>query len=404
MTIRLLYLTSDAYPTFRSDVRVLFGKYLPQYGVYSDIVARKKQDTTEPEPWGGGNTYLCGMTLGTIQRNISVLLHGTKHLLSANSSHYHAIQVRDMPVLATIGLLISHFKKIKFFYWMSYPIPDGKVLQAQQRGLSEGLIKFLFPWIKGHAGQFLLYRVVLPNADHIFVQSEQMKKDLVQCGIDPERMTPVPMGVDIEALQNLNIQPLNDSRFSGKRVLIYLGTMDRPRQIEVLFDMLAIVKQQFPNILLTLVGNNVDGEAHLQWLKLKADKAGMSENIIWTGWLPMLDSWRYVRSAELGLSPFPRGYLLDSASPTKVPEYLAFGVPVVCNDNPDQQQIIRQTGAGLCVPYTAEDFASAVINILSLNEYKRHEMATKGKDYVSQYRSYRKIASNLADSYRNLFL
>ena len=96
------------------------------------------------------------------------------------------------------------------------------------------------------------------------------------------------------------------------------------------------------------------------------------------------------------------GYLLDSASPTKVPEYLALGVPVVCNDNPDQERVINESGAGICVPYSAEDFASAVIKMLCLDKSERNEMGIKGKDYVSRYRDYRIIGNDVANSYRSL--
>jgi glycosyltransferase involved in cell wall biosynthesis len=284
---------------------------------------------------------------------------------------------------------------------MSYPSPDGQILLARDRGLSAGLMKFLFPWVRGRVGSFLLYRVVLPNADHTFVQSNQMKADLVQRGIHPERMTPVPMGVDQVIFGKLDILPVDDRCLAGKRVIVYLGTLDRPRKIEILFEMLVIIKRQFPNAILVLVGDTQD-KIHQCWLKMKATKAGVGDHVLWTGWLPMHEGWRYVRAAELGLSPFPRGYLLDSASPTKVSEYLALGVPVVCNNNPDQEQLISQSGAGICVPYSAEDFASAAIRILSLSKEKRNELGEKGKEYVSYYRNYRLIGNNLADSYRDL--
>jgi glycosyltransferase involved in cell wall biosynthesis len=403
LNIRLLYLTAETYPTFRADVNVLFGKVLPQYGIQSDIVAGKAEGKVETDTWGGGETYLCDVSGGSVKKHIKTLLHGVKHLLKADTNRYQAIQVRDMPLLAAIGLLVARLKGLKFFYWMSYPMPDDKIISAHDRGLSMGLIKFLFPWVSGHIGRFLLYRVVLPKADHAFVQSDQMKADLVKCGISPERMTPVPMGVDMETLRNYDIHPIDDMRLAGKRVLVYLGTLHRPRRIETLFEMLAIVKLRFPNVLLMLVGGTHE-EIHQRWLKMKADEAGISEHLLWTGWLPMYEGWRYVRAAEVGLSPFPRGYLLDSASPTKVPEYLALGVPVVCNDNPDQEQVIRQSGAGMCVPYSAEDFASAAIKILCLDKNERKEMGIKGRDYVSRYRDYQMIGGNVADSYRNLLL
>ena len=117
----------------------------------------------------------------------------------------------------------------------------------------------------------------------------------------------------------------------------------------------------------------------------------------------MREGWRYVRAAELGLSPFARSYLLDSASPTKVPEYLALGLPVVCNDNPDQQTIIEKTGAGRCVPYTAPDFARAVIEILRLNDKERQAMAERGRDYIAPAnRDYQLLAADLAGVYMGL--
>ena len=168
-----------------------------------------------------------------------------------------------------------------------------------------------------------------------------------------------------------------------------------------LFEALAIVKQQIPNILLVLVGDSYH-DADREWLKRKADEAGVNEQLVWTGWLPMHEGWRYVRAAELGLSPIPRGFLLDCGSPTKVPEYLALGVPVVCNDNPDQEQVIKDSGAGLCVPYSAENFANAIIKMLCLDKTEINKMQIQGKDYVNHFRSYRKIGSDVANSYKNI--
>lgn len=401
MGIRILYLFHETYPTFRVDIRVLFGKILPKYGIHSDIVAGNERRGAETESWGGGEAYLCNVPGGSAMRHLKIFLHGVKHMILADSRRYQVIQVRDMPLLAAIGLLVTRCKGLKFCYWMSYPMPEGNISTARDRGLSSGLMKFLFPWVNGHIGHLLLYRLVLPMADHIFAQSDQMKTDLIRQGICFEKIIPVPMGVDVEELHNRHIPAINSIHLTSKRVLVYLGTLVRPRKIEILFEMLAIVKKKFPNVVLVLVGD-ANEEVHHRWLEMRATEAGVKEQLVWTGWLPMFEAWSYVRAAEVGLSPFPRSSLLDSASPTKVLEYLALGVPVVCNDNPDQRQIINLSGAGICVTYTAEDFAEAVIQILSLDNCKRNEMITKGKDYVNKYRDYRIIGSDLAHFYKIL--
>jgi glycosyltransferase involved in cell wall biosynthesis len=308
-----------------------------------------------------------------------------------------------MPVLATLGLLAARIKGLPFYYWMSYPMPEGQIELAKERALSAGLMKFLFPWVSGRVGRFLLYRVVLRRADHVFVQSDRMKEDMMAKGVSSARMTPVPMGVDIEDVQLEDIPLADDARLKGRRILVYLGTLDRPRRIEILFEMLAHIRKQIPEALLILAGDTAD-DVHRDWLMKQAQVAGVADAVLWTGWLPMKEGWRYVSAAEVALSPFPRGFLLDSASPTKVPEYLALGIPVVCNDNPDQERIVDNSGAGLCVPYTSEHFADAVLTILDKNDGDRKSMSNSGRRYVAEQRDYRLLGEKLAQRYIALHL
>lgn len=399
--MHLLFLTAETCPTFRADVNVLFGKYLPHHGIYSDIVAGKTSGVEGAVHWGGGEAYLCDIGGGQVKKRMKTLWHGMRHLFSIRRSRYQAIQVRDMPVLAALGLLAARLKNLPFYYWMSYPMPEGQIALARERGLSAGLMKFLFPWVSGRMGQFLLFRVVLPGADHVFVQSMRMKQDMIEHGVEAGKMTPVPMGVDLESSKPEEIPPSDDPHLHGRRVIVYLGTLDRPRKIELLFEMLALVRLQIPEALLVLAGDTED-DRHRAWLKRQAVAAGVAEHVLWTGWRPMREGWRYVRAAEVGLSPFPRSALLDSASPTKVPEYLALGVPVVCNDNPDQQNVIQATGAGQCVPYTPADFARAVVAMLQLGEDVKRQMNVSAKHYLARHRDYPALAEDLAIVYRTL--
>jgi glycosyltransferase involved in cell wall biosynthesis len=403
VSFRLLYLTVETWPTFRADVAVLFGKYLPHHGIHSDIVTGETPGSDGAVRWEAGAAFLCKVSGGSVRKRVTMFLNGLRHLFSAAPGRYDAIQVRDMPVLGLFGLLTARIKRLPFFYWMSYPIPEGQIALARERGFSAGLMKFLSPWVCGRVGRFVLYRLVLPHANHVFVQSDRMKQDMIARGIAAERMTPVPMGIHLEDCHLAEIAPASDSRLAGRRVLIYLGSLERPRRIELLFDMLVLVKRQVPQALLVLVGDTVDDD-HRAWLKRQAQNAGIAADVLWTGWLSTREAWRYLCAAEVGLSPIPLGPLLDCASPTKVPEYLAFGVPVVCNNNPDQASVIKACRAGLCVPYTAEDFACAVTKLLELDGQSRSDMAASGQRYVAENRDYRLLADMVARQYESIFL
>ncbi len=399
--MRLLFATIEPCPTFRPDVAALFGKFLPRYGVTSDLVAERAPGVAGEVTWGGGDALLITQRESRLLRYAGNLVHFARTLLGADRARYQAIQVRDMPLTALLGLLAARLKGLPFFYWMSFPFPEGQILLARSRGLSMGLIRFLFPLLwRGWTYRFLLYRIVLPLADHVFVQSERMREDLVAKGIARSKLTPVVMGVDLERSVPERIPPADDPRLAGKRVLVYLGTLARGRRIEMLFDVLRLVRAQYADVLLVLVGEAED-EGQERRLRSLAREAGVADAVLFTGFLPVEQGWRYVRAAEIGLAPYPRGSLLDSGSPTKVVEYLALGIPVVASDNPDQERLVREGTGGLCVPHTAGDFALAVSRLLA-DAALRRTMAASGQAYVRASRSYEALAKRVADKYAEL--
>ncbi len=401
-SVRLLYLTAEACPTFRADVAALFGKWLPRFGVLSDVVAaRTSQVGDAAVHWEGGRAMLCNAGSGRVLRHLRLFVHTLRCTLKASPAEYSAIQVRDMPLHAAIALIVARLRGLPMYYWMSYPMPEGHLGRARSYGLSRGPLAFLWPWLRGVVGYVLLYWFVLRRADHVFVTSDRMKEDVLRLGIRPEKVTPLPMGVDLDALRPHEIEPVDDARLRGRIVLVYLGTLDAPRRIDILFDMLRLVRQERPDAILLLVGGTRDSE-HLTRLRATARAVGVADHVIWTGWLPTAEAWRYVRRGDVALSPFPRGDLLDSASPTKVPEYLALGLPVVCNDNPDQQALITECGCGVCTPYDSESFAAAVLELLRMSPADRDDRVARGRAMVAARRSYEVLAAQLAGVYRTL--
>jgi glycosyltransferase involved in cell wall biosynthesis len=402
----LLFICHESWPTFRPDVAVLFGKYLPRFGVTCDIVTETDATTTttttttaSPAVWEAGRTILCRASASRGRQYLIKTMHNLWVLARCDPKKYDAIQVRDMPVAAFFGIVVAAVKRLPFFYWMSFPQSEGQIARARARGPAAGL-RYWFPLIQGLIGQWLLYKIVLPRATHVFAQSEQMLRDLSAKGLSLEKMSAVPMGVDLERAAPESIAPSDDVRLAGKRVLIHLGSLDRNRKIEMLFEMVKLVHQQEKNVLLVLAGG-VDDVEHSRWLRQEADRLGVADLVVWTGWLPVASAWRYLRAAEIGLSPIPRGVLLDCASPTKLIEYLAFGLPAIVNDNPDQRQVVLEGECGTCVPWQAAAFSDAALAMLA-DPARRQSMGSKGRAFVSRHRGYDSIARALAETYARL--
>ena len=79
--------------------------------------------------------------------------------------------------------------------WLSYPFAECRIVDGR-----EGIAPLLASIAGGRVASWLLYRVILPYADHVFVQSEQMKRDVAAHGIPAARMTAVPMAVSEDLL------------------------------------------------------------------------------------------------------------------------------------------------------------------------------------------------------------
>jgi len=397
MTIRLLYLTRESHPSFRPDIVTLFGHSLPANSVYVDLVAL--QAGNQPAKWPAGEAFVrkANSRFGRVIARLRLALD--LFSLSGRKA-YDAIQVRDQVFGALIGLAVARWRGIPFFYWMSFPFPElWQEMGAAHAETLGSKLRRLGWRVRGSVSAWLLYRYILPRTDHVFVQSAAMRKMLEQHGLSGAGMTAVPMGVAMPK-ELARIVPSDDPRLEGKQVVVYLGALERIRHPEVMLEAMVAVAHAVPNALLVLVGDSQSADDR-SWLEDEIRRLGMEDHVTITGWLLPDQAWRYLRAATIGLSPFPRTHVLEVASPTKVCEYLAYGLAVIANDQPEQAYLLRETGGGLCVTLSAEGFSSGILELLA-DPVKTRKMAEVGRTAIGHLRSYDVLGVKLAESYRQI--
>jgi glycosyltransferase involved in cell wall biosynthesis len=397
--VRILNVILDGYPTFRPDVTALFGRYLPRLGIHTDLVTQVADGAgSTGEDWGGGHTLLCRRTGNRVKDQLIAFANDIKALWHVRRPPYDAIQIRDKVFIGLLGVWVARVRGVPAFYWMSFPLSEGYVRVARDAGRSIGLGRYLFLMLKGHVGRALIYRHVLPRCAHVFVQSDRMLDDLAARGIARNRMTAVPMGVDPERPVPTRSEALHHDKLQGRRVVAYLGSFERARRLEFLLEVMREVGANMPDTVLLMIGDSTEPEDR-ERLQRKADALGIAERVVWTGWVSPTDAWRWLVNADVAVSIVPRDPLYDCASPTKVVEYLALGIPVVANDQPDQRSVIEASGAGVCLPMDRAGFASAIEDILSNPETAEH-MRAAGRGYAVMKRGYDRIAMSVAEAYR----
>lgn len=393
---KLLFVSSDLFPPFRVDVTVLFAKELASRGHQIDWILQSEDACTKPyrAEWSGGVVWvgkneLGGSLFNRFLKYLYSFLHDFRMFAAAKEGRHDAILVKDKFLAAIIAILACRRLGRKFIFWLSFPMPEAYLYTAR---IGTARYKSL-NLIRGYTQRFLLYRIIMKWADFIFVQSEQMRRDIQAEGIAADKMQAVPMGVSLEDFPIATFPRAGRGTEVPDCSILYLGTMVKVRKLDFVIEVFGKLKQRVPQARLYMVGAG-DDESDIRRLEDLSVKLGVRDSVVFTGNLPREEALNYVYHAAVCLSPFYPTPILNSTSPTKLVEYMSMGKPVVANDHPEQSQVIGESGAGFCVPWDVGAFAEAIERILC-DKALAGAMGAAGREYVKSHRDYSRIADKV---------
>lgn len=399
--MKLLYIVEDRYPPFRADVVELFAHQMPTRGHRIDWLMQRGPealDKESPVQWLGNTVHLTrrsrrGGLVGRLLNNLHGMLGDLRVIPLALKGRYDVIQVRDKFFASLCGLLAARLTGARFVYWMSYPFAESKLDQVRNGYVAHPRLV----WLKAQGIRLLLYRVILPLADHAFVQSQRMKEDVAREGVRPDKMTPVPMGIRADQVGRVEDARSPDTKAP---LLLYLGILLRLRQTEMLVRVLDKVRQRYPGARLRFVGEGQQPDDR-KAIEDEATRLGLGDAVEVTGFLPMEQAWQHVKEADICFSPFYPIPVLLSTSPTKLIEYMAMAKCIVANDHPEQTQVMQDSGVGETIPWDEQAFADAVCALLDDPERARG-LAARGPEWVRRHRVYDVIADQIEAQYRDI--
>jgi glycosyltransferase involved in cell wall biosynthesis len=387
--LRVLFITSDTYPPFRPAARAIFGEELVNKGHVVDWILQAEKACLKPMQIsvGEGWAYVGATDDGTSRwRRLRKHLLGLKNDLRvfalAKKNSYDVIQIKDKYIGAVLAIIAARLTHTCVLYWLAYPHAEASLYAAEH-----GVARYrLFYIVRGIFFKLLLYKIIVPSCRHIFVQSEQMKRDVADQGISVDKMTPVPGSVNLDSIPYRPASPQDRAlEAMQERRIVYLGTLLRERQLGFIIRVLAKVLDRQPDAKLYMIGKGENPEDE-ELLHAEAKRLDVTSRVVFTGYLPMAEAWEYIRGADVCVSPYFPTPILNSTSPTKLIEYMAMGKAVVGNDHPEQSLVIAESGGGLCAPWDEQLFAEAITTLLNDPRLTR-EMGMRGRRYVEAHRT-----------------
>lgn len=396
---RLLIVARDKYPAFRVDITQLFSHYLAKDFQIDWVMRDSLGGTTRIEGTAREKVYVIGgRGIKGLWAQLKVHKAAFKRILSGS---YEIVQCRDAFQVAWLYALVARIAGVPFTYWMSYPIELGYLDRARRELQKKNFFSSAIRGLIGLAGRITLYGCTLPLAQHIFVQSDEMKKYVARSTVPETKITPVPMGIDTSRFKQSTTLPSDDPRYLERFVVLYSGTLDLSRRMEVPAEGVARFCESKLQAVFSVIGQSSQEEKEAILIPFRA--RGMADRVLFTDFVPLEELLCHVVRADVCLAPYPaHDRMLSTSTPTKLVEYIAMGRNIVANNHPDQTKIADALPfqVTLC-QFSVEGFAEALAESSKKFELEKSELAA-AQSWIAAERSYAKLAKRVGSVYEKL--
>jgi glycosyltransferase involved in cell wall biosynthesis len=239
-----------------------------------------------------------------------------------------------------------------------------------------------------------LERAGIRRADQIVVLTERMRAWLISEHHKPaEQIEVIPCCVDFERFEETETAPAADAdRFE----VVYAGSLVGLYLVEEMGRFFKAVKTLQPNAFLRILTISPPEQGTDALRRAGLDDSDFEILAVKPEEVPI-----HLRRARLGVSFRKSTFAQIAASPTKIPEYLAAGLPVICNSGiGDMDELVEREAVGVVLrSFDEAAYQTAALKAIDLaNDPSMPERAQKvarkyfdlvsvgGRSYVDVYR------------------
>lgn len=161
-------------------------------------------------------------------------------------------------------------------------------------------------------------------------------------------------------------------------VIIHLGALGGLYLVNEIADLLAAAKKQTPSTFALFLTQS--DRHHIE--SLLHDR-GFSHEDYFIGKVNPTEVEGYLHASDIGLSIVKASFATSSRSPTKIPEYLACGLPIIANTGVgDVDELIKRNGVGAILKdFRPTDYAHAFSTIESLGDVSDNCRETAWREF-----------------------
>jgi len=251
-----------------------------------------------------------------------------------------------------------------------------------------------------------LVDIVLRDTSDAYVAISQAVVDaLIDAGVDPEKITLIPNGIDADAFAAAAVEYYGDgagkmpTRDLAKRPMVFCAArnMDESKGIDVLVDAAVLILQRNPDTPTYLrpnfciAGSGPEKSVLADFVHAEA----LTGRIRLIGYAPLIAPW--YKACDITVMPSRA-----EAAAVVALEAMALGKPVIASNLPSIAEVVVDGETGILIePDDPELLARTIMDLLDDPE-RMKEMGEKGAERVREYFTEQKMIQSYLDLFERL--
>jgi phosphatidyl-myo-inositol dimannoside synthase len=241
----------------------------------------------------------------------------------------------------------------------------------------------------------------MQGADHVVTIAESMRAEIVERGIDPDRVTVIANGVDAELFTPRSPDPALQRRYgiAGQFTLGYVSSLDHPRENqELLIEATRVLRGRGRRVRTLIVG---DGRRREE-LERVARGFGVGGDVVFTGRVSHDEVPAMYALLDLFVVPRKDERAARIVTPLKPYEALSMARPLLVADLPALVEIAHPEERGLA--FAAGDVGSLAdaVERLMDDPALRERIGRAGREWVLRERSWAANGRQFREVYRRV--
>lgn len=246
-----------------------------------------------------------------------------------------------------------------------------------------------YPYVRSRWQKTIAWRerMVVRDSDAVVSVSRPLVKLRKEQGA--KHVLYLPNGVNFKRFSEANRR--RDAAGMRPPTILYSGTLDLRWGVDLPLQAMPALLQRVPEARLLIAGTGpAEGK-----LKALSESLGLREAVSFLGMVPYEDLPRIMASADVGLATSREDIFRHYASPLKIIEYMAAGLPVICSGGGEAELMIDESKGGINIAFGPESFVQATLTLLT----RPAELAARRQAAIAyaSSRSWERLGEQLAE-------